>query len=244
MMIGGIDFAPLYGAFVRRRPQAVVRDEELRLHLTFLALGSALIAVLLGTRPLRRRGGDPPRRLPDDLVMTTTGFASTDYATWLPAVPARRRFLSCSCSSGRPRGRRAARSRSPATSSSVASCDAARPDDSSRVRLAGRLNRISLDERAARRDRLRPHLRRAVVVGSIALLADAHRTELELSPFEALAASASALGYIGPRSASLGRWAPSLPSVTSKTIIIVLMWIGRLEIVPVIVLLTRAYWRA
>ena len=30
----------------------------------------------------------------------------------------------------------------------------------------------------------------------------------------------------------------------SKGIMIALMWIGRLEIVPVAVLLTRAYWRA
>ena len=30
MMIGGINFALLYAAFVRRRPRAVVRDEELR----------------------------------------------------------------------------------------------------------------------------------------------------------------------------------------------------------------------
>ena len=30
----------------------------------------------------------------------------------------------------------------------------------------------------------------------------------------------------------------------SKVVMIVLMWIGRLEIIPVAVLLTRNYWRA
>ena len=32
-------------------------------------------------------------------------------------------------------------------------------------------------------------------------------------------------------------------SDVSKAIMIVLMWIGRLEIVPVVALLTKAYWR-
>jgi trk system potassium uptake protein TrkH len=30
----------------------------------------------------------------------------------------------------------------------------------------------------------------------------------------------------------------------SKLVLIVLMWLGRLEIIPVAVLLTRGYWRA
>jgi trk system potassium uptake protein TrkH len=40
----------------------------------------------------------------------------------------------------------------------------------------------------------------------------------------------------------MGSFAPF--SDLSKTIMIALMWIGRLEIVPVVALLTRAYWRA
>jgi trk system potassium uptake protein TrkH len=30
----------------------------------------------------------------------------------------------------------------------------------------------------------------------------------------------------------------------AKAIMIVLMWMGRLELLPVVVLLTRSYWRA
>jgi Cation transport protein. len=33
-----------------------------------------------------------------------------------------------------------------------------------------------------------------------------------------------------------------LPTV-SKLVMIALMWIGRLEVIPVLVLLTRAFWR-
>ena len=77
------------------------------------------------------------------------------------------------------------------------------------------------------------------------LLLDAHRVSLELTPFEALAASASALGNVGPAfgfAGPMGSFAPF--SDVSKGLMIALMWIGRLEIVPVAVLLTRADWRA
>ena len=40
----------------------------------------------------------------------------------------------------------------------------------------------------------------------------------------------------------MGSFAPF--SDVSKSIMIALMWIGRLEIVPVAALATRAYWRA
>ena len=32
-------------------------------------------------------------------------------------------------------------------------------------------------------------------------------------------------------------------SLPSKIVMIVLMWIGRLEVIPVIVVLSRGYWR-
>ena len=109
-----------------------------------------------------------------------------------------------------------------------------------------RLNRVSIDERAARAVITFVLIYVGLfVVASIALLADAHRTGLELTPFEALAASASALGNIGPAfgfAGPMGSFAPF--SDVSKSIMIALMWIGRLEIVPVAALVTRAYWRA
>ena len=49
--------------------------------------------------------------------------------------------------------------------------------------------------------------------------------------------SGPAFGFAGP----MGSFAPF--SDVSKGIMIALMWIGRLEIIPVAVLLTRSYWR-
>ena len=65
-----------------------------------------------------------------------------------------------------------------------------------------------------------------------------------LGTLDALAASASTLGNIGPAFGIAGPHGSyaGLGDV-SKVTMIGLMWVGRLEIVPVVVLLTRHYWR-
>jgi trk system potassium uptake protein TrkH len=109
-----------------------------------------------------------------------------------------------------------------------------------------RINRFPIEERMVRAVIAFVLLYIGIfVVGALLLLLDAHRVDLELTPFEALAASASALGNVGPAigfAGPMGSFAPF--SDLSKGLLIVLMWIGRLEIVPVAVLLTRSYWRA
>ena len=68
---------------------------------------------------------------------------------------------------------------------------------------------------------------------------------IDVSPFEAVAASATTLGNVGPGLGFAGPFG-SFAEFTglSKVVMIVLMWMGRLEIVPVIVLFSRTYWRA
>ena len=73
---------------------------------------------------------------------------------------------------------------------------------------------------------------------------DAAITDAGLGPLDAVAASATTIGNVGPGlgfTGPLGSFAP-LGDV-SKVTMIALMWLGRLEIVPVVVLLTRHYWR-
>jgi trk system potassium uptake protein TrkH len=60
---------------------------------------------------------------------------------------------------------------------------------------------------------------------------------------DALAASATTLGNIGPAFGSPARGLVAPLGDVSKITMIGLMWAGRLEIVPVVVLLTRHYWR-
>jgi trk system potassium uptake protein TrkH len=109
-----------------------------------------------------------------------------------------------------------------------------------------RINRFTVEERTVRAVIAFVLLYVGIfVVGSVLLLLDAHRVGLELSPFDAIAASATTLGNVGPGfgfAGPMGSFAPF--SDVSKGIMISLMWIGRLELLPVIVLFTRAYWRA
>jgi trk system potassium uptake protein len=109
-----------------------------------------------------------------------------------------------------------------------------------------RVNRVVVDERTVRAVIAFVLLYVGIfVAGSVLLLLEAHRVDLELSPFEALAASATTLGNVGPAFGFAGPMGSFEPfSDVSTVIMTILMWIGRLEIVPVVALLTRAYWRA
>jgi len=108
-----------------------------------------------------------------------------------------------------------------------------------------RLNGVVVDERALR----------AVIVfvllyvgcfalGTLALVLDAARTGLDLSPFQAIAAAATTLSNTGPGLGFAGPMGSFDPfSDVSKLILTGLMFLGRLEIIPIAVLFTRTYWR-
>jgi trk system potassium uptake protein len=82
-------------------------------------------------------------------------------------------------------------------------------------------------------------------LGTLALMVDAARVDLDLRLIDAVAASATTLGNVGPAFGFAGPMGSFEPfSGVSKGIMIVLMWLGRLEIIPIAVLLTRSYWRA
>ncbi|WP_435095940.1 TrkH family potassium uptake protein [Halarchaeum sp. P4] len=67
----------------------------------------------------------------------------------------------------------------------------------------------------------------------------------ELSAFEATSAVAATLGNVGPGIGLVGPMNSFLqfPRV-SKLLMVFFMWVGRLEIFPVLVLLTRTYWQS
>ena len=79
-----------------------------------------------------------------------------------------------------------------------------------------RVNRVVVDERALRAVIAFVLLYVGIFVVGALLLLDAHRVDLELSPFDALAASATTLGNVGPAFGFAGRWGRSSPSATSR----------------------------
>ena len=73
---------------------------------------------------------------------------------------------------------------------------------------------------------------------------DSAVSDVPLSALDSLAVSASALGNGGPGFGITGPLASFAPlGDVSKITMVGLMWLGRLEIIPVVVLFTRHYWR-
>ena len=73
---------------------------------------------------------------------------------------------------------------------------------------------------------------------------DAKRAEVEVLSFEAIGAAAACLGNVGPGFGFAGPFGSYDPfSDLSTGVLTGLMWLGRLEIIPVAVLLSKGYWR-
>jgi len=244
MALAGLNFALLYRTLVRRDARALKRDEEARLYGALLLLGSILVFVELVDNGLFS-GEEAVRQafFQTTSLMTGTGFAITDYVSWPTlSVMAMIGLMFVGASAGSPSGsvkivrhllvgrllRRELR-------------QTIHPE----LVLPIRLNGKPVDERT-----LRAVLAFVVmyigifVVGAALLAIDARFRALDLGITDAIAASAGTLGNVGPGlgvAGPMGSYAPF--SDFSKLVMALLMWIGRLELLPVLVLLTRNYWR-
>ncbi|WP_423999553.1 TrkH family potassium uptake protein [Haloarcula salina] len=79
---------------------------------------------------------------------------------------------------------------------------------------------------------------------SILLMLDATRVGLELTVLESVSAGLATLGNIGPGFGFLGPFGSYVEfPTTSKLLMIFLMWLGRLEIIPVFVIFTGPFWK-
>ena len=244
MVLAGINFLRLYRAFVQRHVRVLARDEELRLYLVFLLAGSALLladvlagAFLDGEEAVRGAVFQAVS------IMTTTGFATSDYTDWTALAQITLlglMFVGTSAGS---------------TGGSIKVI---------RYLLLGKVIRRELhqtvhreavvpirvsgsivDERALRSVVTFVALYVAIfALGAIGLVIDARRVDAEIGAFEAIGAAAACLGNVGPAFGFAGPFGSYEPfSDLSTAILTVLMWLGRLEIVPVTVLLMRSYWR-
>jgi len=244
MLVAGANFALMYLGFVRRRPRAFVRDEEFRLYVAILVVASAALAAMLWGYGIAE-GEEAVRAgfFQTVSIMTTTGLASADFALWpalLLLVLFALMFVGGSAGStggsikvvrhlllGKVLRREIDQTVSP------------------EVVMPIRLNGSSVDERTLRAVAAFILLYiGAWAVGASVIAIDSAITGAGLGTLDSLAASATALGNIGPGfgpTGPMGSFA-GLGDV-SKITLIGLMWAGRLEIVPVVVLLTRHYWR-
>jgi len=244
MVIAGINFALVYRTLVRRRWRRATADQELRLYLGILALASiALVTEIwadgLATGEAAVRHGV----LQVVSITTTTGFSSTDFASWTTfAVMLLVGLMFVGGSAG-------------STGSSVKVVRHLLIGRSLRRELRQtlhpeevipvRLNNLVVQEKTLRSVTAFILLYVGLfVIGAGIIALDTAVQGPSLSPFDAIAAAATTLGNVGPGTGvagPLGSFA-SYPDV-SKLTLAGLMWLGRLEVIPVVVLMTRNYWR-
>jgi trk system potassium uptake protein TrkH len=246
MILAGANFALMYLAFVRRRLTALAHDEELRLYLAFLGAGSTILALELVSTGEIGLGDGAIRHAVFQVasMMTTTGYASADFALWSPlALIGLVGLMFIGGSAGSTAGSvKVVRHLLIGKILRRELDQTVHPEIVSPVRL----NKHPVDEKTVR----------AVIafvllyiglfaVGALALTIDAAVADVRVTPFEAIAAAATTLGNVGPGVGFAGPMGSFEPfSDWSKIVMIGLMWLGRLEIIPVVVLFTRSYWRA
>jgi trk system potassium uptake protein TrkH len=245
MVLGGVNFALMYRAIVRRQPRAAARDQEFQLYLALLALGSVVVVTEIWTEDVVS-GWEGVRAGIFTAVstMTTTGFSVEDYNTW-PALAMMTlvglMFVGGSAGS---------------TTGSVKVVRhlllgkiLRREIDQTlhpEIVLPVRLNRTVVEERTLRAVSSFILLYIGIfVLGAATLAIDAARVGLELSPFDAVSVSASMLSNVGPAFGIGGPLGSFEPFSDFSTLVMTgLMWLGRLEVIPIVVLLSRHYWRS
>ncbi len=245
MFLGGVNFALLYLAFAQGRVRTVGRDEELRLYAALVVVSSIVMILALRHHDVLR-GEEAIRHgvFQAVSIITTTGFATVDYADWPPiAAMAIVGLMFIGGSAGSTTGSvkivrhlligRILRRELDQT---------VHPEVVTPVRL----NRRPLDERALRAVIAFVLLYIGLfVIGAILIAIDSALGGLDVGAFDAIAASASMIGNVGPGFGFAGPYGSFAGfSDFSKGVMIVLMWLGRLELIPVLVLFTRQYWRA
>jgi trk system potassium uptake protein TrkH len=175
--------------------------------------------------------------------MTGTGFAITDYVSWPTlSVMAMIGLMFVGASAGSPTGSvKIVRHLLVARILRRELRQTIHPELVMPIRLNGQ----AVEERTLRAVLAFVVLYIGIFIVGAALLAiDARFSNVNLGITDAVAASAGTLGNVGPGLGFAGPMGSYEPfSDFSKLVMALLMWIGRLEVLPVLVLLTRGYWR-
>jgi len=245
MILAGINFLRLWVLLVQRRPRVLLRDDEARLYAAFLVVGSALLVIELLAGGFA--GGEASIRhaaFQGVAIMSTTGFATADYTHWGPlAATTIVLLMFVGASAGSTCGSiKVIRHLLLFKLVKRELTQTVHRERVAPVTVSGAV----IDERALRSTIVFVLLYLLTfVLGALALSLDARRSGLDLPAFDAFAASAACLGNVGPAFGFAGPFGSYAPFSDASTAVLTgLMWLGRLEIIPVAVLLSRGYWRA
>jgi trk system potassium uptake protein TrkH len=254
MIVAGTNFALFY-YLLNRDLTPILSDPEFRTYIGAIASLTLVLAALLyvGAAPALRLGGVTDGNLENAArqaafqigsLMNSTGFATSDFAQWNTAAQVLLLFAmfigGCAGSTGG--GVKVVRWIIVVKVAKRELDTAAHPDTVQPIRLGD----FVVDE-----DVIRPILGFSLLylalltIGAVVIAIDASRTaDIQLSGIDALSASLATIGNIGPGFGDLGPFGSYLQFPTpSKLLMIFFMWIGRLEVIPVLAIFTGAFWR-
>lgn len=244
MVVAGFNFLRLFRVLIQQRVAEFARDDEVRLYVGFLLVATALLLTELLTSDVA--SGETAVRMAAfqaTSIMTTTGFATADYTTWGPLATVTLLLLMFVGASAGSTGGSIKVKRHLLLFRMIRRdlAQAAHRDVVVPVRASGWV----VDERALRSAVLFVLLYLVTFAfGALGLVIDSERVGGDLTPFEAIGASAACIGNVGPAFGFAGPYGSYADfSNLSTAILTALMWLGRVEIVPVAVLLTRSFWR-
>lgn len=246
MVIGATNFILIY-YFVNGEFGRPAENEEFRFYVGVLAGTTVLLALLLFTESSVTYSLEETLRHATFQVvsiMTTTGFATVDFNAWSPAA---KHLLFLLMFLGGMAG---------STTCSIKLLrwlivlkalrrdlfTAVHPEAIRPVRLSDRV----VDEETIRDTYAFTLLSLLLFFGlAIFVAVDSARIGLGIDEFESFGAAAATFFNIGPAFGIAGPFDNYYAfSDATKVAMIVLMWVGRIEIIPVLVLLTPSYWRS
>ncbi|WP_181685449.1 TrkH family potassium uptake protein [Halorhabdus salina] len=250
MVVAGTNFALFWGV-LRGDPLSLLRDEEFRFYTGAMATLTAVLTVVLFVGPSLPGTGlaGVEESLRHGLfqvvsIVTTTGYASFDFNGWTATAQYLLLFgMFLGGSAGSTGGAiKMVRWLVIAKSIKRELFTTVHPEAVKPVRLGGR----ALDENSIRGIHAFTLLYIALFfISVVVLMLDAGRIGMQLEVLDGMSAVAATIGNVGPGFGVVGPMESyKLFPDTSKLLMVFLMWIGRLEIFPVLVLLTRAYWRS
>ena len=255
MVAAGTNFALLWHV-LNGEADHLWRDAEFRFYLGVVGVFSAVTSFLIFTDPalidhpqIGAFSGSLESSLRHGIfqvasIITTTGYASMDFNAWNPTA---QYVLLLGMFVGGSAGSTGGAIKIVRWMIIIKSLrrelfTTVHPEAVRPIRLGGR----ALSERAVRGIYAFTLLYLVLFLLATAfLLVDAGRVGLGLSVLDAMSAVAATLGNVGPGFGIVGPMNSYLPfSASSKLVMIALMWVGRLEILPVLVLLSPTYWRS
>ena len=250
MIIAGVNFA-LFWHVLKGEAEVMLENTEFRVYAGAIAVLTAGLSLLLvgGAAPTLELGGTTDGLTENTLrqaafqiasLMNSTGYATSDFAQWDPHAQIFLLFVMFVGGSAGSTGGGVKVVRWLVVLKTIRRelFTAAHPEVVKPVRLSGSI----VDEGAVRAITVFTMLY-VLLFGFAALFIslDTARIGIQLSTLEAVSASLATIGNVGPGFGRLGPFGDyRFFSDVSKLLMIFLMWIGRLEIVPVLAVFISA----